>query len=91
MTAAAAWRGAFIERLKATGNVTLAATGAGVTRQHAYRTRNRSTAFRRSWNEALEQAVDLLEGEARRRATGIRRGQRQISGRTPKAKLGLPS
>ena len=32
MTAAAAWRGAFIERLKATGNVTLAAAGAGVTR-----------------------------------------------------------
>ena len=73
MTAAAAWRGAFIERLKATGNVTLAASGAGVTRQHAYRTRNRSTVFRRSWDEALEQAVDLLEGEARRRATGIKR------------------
>ena len=73
MTAIAAWRGAFIERLKATGNVTLAATEAGVTRQHAYRTRNRSTAFRRSWNEALEQAVDLLDGEARRRATGIKR------------------
>ena len=73
MTAAAAWRGAFIERLRATGNVTLAATGAGVTRQHAYRTRNRSTAFRRSWNEALEQAVDLLDGEARRRATGMKR------------------
>ena len=73
MAIAAAWRGAFIERLKATGNVTLAASGAGVTSQHPYRTRNRSTAFRRSWNEALEQAVDLLEGEARRRATGITR------------------
>ena len=73
MTAATAWRGAFIERLKATGNVTLAASGAGVTRQHAYRTRNRSKAFRRSWEEALEQAMDLLEGEARRRATGIKR------------------
>ena len=73
MTAAAAWRGAFIERLKATGNVTLAASGAGVARQHAYRTRNRSKAFRRSWEDALEQAMDLLEGEARRRATGIKR------------------
>ena len=31
MTAAAVWRGVFIERLKATGNVTLAAAGAGVT------------------------------------------------------------
>ena len=73
MTAAAAWRRAFIEWLKATGNVTLAATGAGVARQQAYRTRNRSKAFRRSWDEALEQAVDLLEGEARRRATGVKR------------------
>ena len=73
MTAAAAWRGAFIERLKATGNVTLAAAGAGVTRQHAHRTRNRNRAFRRSWEDALEQAMDLLEGEARRRATGIKR------------------
>ena len=63
MTAAAAWRGVFIDRLKATGNITLAARGAGVARQHAYRTRNRSKAFRRLWDEALEQAVDLLEGE----------------------------
>ena len=30
MTAVAAWRGVFIERLKATGNITLAARGAGV-------------------------------------------------------------
>ena len=72
MTAAAAWRAAFIERLRATGNVTLAAAGAGVGRQHVYRTRNRSKKFRRLWDEALEQAVDLLEGEARRRATGTR-------------------
>ena len=73
MTVAAVWRSAFIERLKATGNVTLAAAGAGVNRQHAYRTRNRNKTFRRRWDEALEQAVDLLEGEARRRTTGIRR------------------
>ena len=72
MTAAAAWRGAFIERLRATGNVTLAAAGAGVSRQHVYKARNRSKAFRRAWEEALEQAMDLLEGEARRRATGIK-------------------
>ena len=73
MAAITAWRGVFLDRLKATGNVTLAATGAGVTRQNAYRTRSRNKAFRRSWDEALEQAVDLLEGEARRRATGISR------------------
>ena len=73
MAAVTAWRDAFIERLKATGNVTLAATGAGVTRQNAYQTRNRNKTFRRLWNEALEEAVDLLDGEARRRATGIKR------------------
>ena len=73
MTAIAAWQGAFIERLRATGNVTLAATGAGVTRQHAYQTRNRNKTFRRRWDDALDQAVDLLDGEARRRATGIKR------------------
>ena len=73
MTAAAVWRGVFIERLKATGNVTLAATGAGVSRQQAYRTRNRNKTFRRQWDEAIEDAVDLLAGEARRRATGMNR------------------
>ena len=73
MTAAAAWRSVFLERLKATGNITLAAAGAGVTRQNVYQTRNRNKAFRRSWEEALDEAVDLLAGEARRRATGIKR------------------
>ena len=37
MAAVTAWRDAFIERLKATGNVTLAAAGTGVNRQNAYR------------------------------------------------------
>ncbi len=73
MTAISAWRGAFIERLRATGNVTLAARGAGVSRQEVYKARNRNKTFRRLWNEALEEAVDLLDGEARRRATGIKR------------------
>ena len=70
---AAAWRGVFIERLKATGNVTLAARGAGISRPEAYKARNRNKTFRRLWNEALEEAVDLLDGEARRRATGMKR------------------
>ena len=73
MTVAAVWRGVFIERLKATGNVTLAAVGAGVNRQNAYRARSRDKTFRRQWDEAIDKAVDLLAGEARRRATGISR------------------
>ena len=59
--------------LKASANVALAATGAGVTRQNAYQTRSRNKKFRRQWDEAIEQAVDLLAGEARRRATGMTR------------------
>ena len=46
MRAVAAWRGVFIERLKSTGNVTLAAAEAGVSRQQVYRTRNRNRTFR---------------------------------------------
>ncbi len=72
MTAAAAWRGVFIERLRATGNVTLAARGAGVNRQHVYKARKGNKKFRRLWEEALDEAVDLLDGEARRRATGTK-------------------
>ena len=73
MTTAVVWRGVFIERFKATGNVALAAVGAGVTRQNAYQTRSRNKKFRRQWDEAIEQAVDLLAAEARRRAFGIKR------------------
>ncbi len=36
MTTAVAWRDVFLERLKATGNVALAVSRAGVTRQNAY-------------------------------------------------------
>ena len=63
----------FLERLKATANVALAASGAGVSRQNAYQTRSRNSKFRRQWDEAIDQAVDLLAGEARRRATGMNR------------------
>ena len=71
MPRAVAWRAVFIERLKASGNVTLAASGAGVSRQNAYQTRNRNRRFRLQWDQAIDQAVDLLAGEARRRATGM--------------------
>ena len=73
MTAAAAWR----------GRVHRSAQGHG--QRHARGQRGRGVPparlpdtqseqdVRRRWDEALKQAVDLLEGEARRRATGIRR------------------
>ena len=82
MTAVAAWRGVFIERLKATGNITLAASGAGVARQHAYRTRNRSKAFRRLW-ENTSVTTTGCDRTARSRSThrrgGYRRGGRDLA------------
>lgn len=50
------------------GNVTLAARAAGIERSTAYDRRNSNEAFAALWDDAMEQASDLLEAEARRRA-----------------------
>ena len=62
------WTARFLELLKGTGNVTLAAQGAGIDRTTAYARAARDPAFAAAWRAAHEAAVDLLEGEARRRA-----------------------
>ncbi len=62
----------FIEVLRETGNVTLAAQHAGQSRNQVHDVRQRSKRFAAQWDDALEEATDLLEAEARRRAvTGI--------------------
>ncbi len=72
MTPRKDWRPAFIELLRATGNVTLAAQHAGQSRNQVHDVRQRSKRFAAQWDDALEEATDLLEAEARRRAfTGI--------------------
>ena len=72
MTPRKEWRPAFIEALRATGNVTRAAQYAGRSRNQAYHVRQHSEHFAAQWREALEEGSDLLEAEARRRAvTGI--------------------
>ena len=58
----------FLDTLRGTGNVRLAASNADVARQVAYRARDSSATFRADWDEALEEARELLEAEARRRA-----------------------
>ena len=58
----------FLDTLRGTGNVQLSANNAGVARQVAYRARDSSATFRADWDEALEEARELLEAEARRRA-----------------------
>ena len=58
----------FLDTLRGTGNVRFAASNADVARQVAYRARDSSATFRADWDEALEEARELLEAEARRRA-----------------------
>lgn len=58
----------FLKTLAATGNVSLAAEAAGMSRQALYRLRRNDAAFAEAWAEALEEAVDALDAEARRRA-----------------------
>ncbi len=62
------WTARFLELIKGTGNVTLAAQGAGIDRTTAYARAARDAAFAAAWAEAHEAAVDLLEGAARQRA-----------------------
>ena len=62
------WRPLFLDTLRRTGNVRLAANNADVPRQVAYRARDSSDKFRADWDEAIEEARELLEAEARRRA-----------------------
>ena len=72
MTPRRDWKPEFIELLRRTGNVTLAARYAGRSRNQVYHVRRHSEDFAAQWREALEEGSDLLDAEARRRAvTGI--------------------
>ena len=68
MTPKRDWRPAFIEVLRETGNVTLAAQHVGQSRNQVHDVRQRSKRFAAQWDDALEEATDLLEAEALRRA-----------------------
>lgn len=58
---------AFIDALRNSGNVTEACRAADVSRVWAYERRANDPAFAAQWEEALEIAIDSLEGEAWRR------------------------
>lgn len=62
------WQDKFISELAKHGNVTLAAKAAKVSRTRAYQHQEESQEFADLWADALEQAGDVLEGEAHRRA-----------------------
>lgn len=62
------WRDRFLKVLAKTGNVLASTKSAGIDRKTAYAKRRKEPKFAERWDEALEEAADLLELEARRRA-----------------------
>jgi hypothetical protein len=62
------WVPRFLEVFGATGNVRLSSTAAGVSRDAPYKRAQADASFARDWLQAREDAVDILEAEARRRA-----------------------
>lgn len=61
-------RALFIEELRKRGNVSEAAAAASIGRRTAYELRERDPEFAAAWDEAVDAAVDAMEGEAWRRA-----------------------
>lgn len=59
---------AFLEALAASGNVYVACKRSGVPRRTAYDWRKRWKTFADEWQDALDDALDKLEGEAWKRA-----------------------
>jgi hypothetical protein len=62
------WREPFLIALAGSGNVLVACKHARVSRVSAYRHRAKYPNFRKKWDTAIEESVDLLEIEAQRRA-----------------------
>lgn len=62
------WVSPFLEQLTATGNVSASARSVGVSSTNVYALRKSDGDFAAAWDQALEDASDDLEAEARRRA-----------------------
>jgi hypothetical protein len=62
------WHDSFIASYEVSGNVRLSCKQAGISRTEAYREYQTDAAFKARWDEAKENAIDVLEGEARRRS-----------------------
>jgi hypothetical protein len=58
------WRPPFLAALRNSGNVRAACKAAGISRQAAYKHRESSQEFRAAWDDAIEDACDILEAEA---------------------------
>ena len=58
----------FLAKMRDSGNVRLSCMAAGVPRRTVYNWRNKWSTFAAEWDEAKEDACDILEGEAWKRA-----------------------
>lgn len=58
----------FLAKLRNSGNVRLSCHAADVPRSTVYYWRNKFKTFKDAWNEAMEDACDILEAEAWKRA-----------------------
>jgi hypothetical protein len=59
---------AFLEALSNSGNVRAACLAGGISKTHIYRLREEDEGFKKRWDEALDDACEVLEAEARRQA-----------------------
>lgn len=65
----------FIDTLRETCNVTVAAQTVGINSGTAYRHRKEDPIFAEQWDEALQEGIDLLEQKAHERAfNGVDKG-----------------
>ncbi len=65
------WEARFLELIRTTGNVRLAAEGAGVSRAAPYAKAARDAKFAAAWAAAEQDSVDVLEAAARKRALTV--------------------
>lgn len=59
------WQPAFLAMLRNSGNVRLSCAEAGISRTVAYDARDADPDFAKAWEDALQDALDLIEARAR--------------------------
>ena len=62
------WKKPFLDTLRNSANVRAACQAAVISRQSAYEARRKDAKFAAQWDEALEDACDVLEARAWKRA-----------------------
>lgn len=82
------WMDLFLAAFANTGNVRFAAREAGVSRQEVYRIKGLDAEFAERFDDARDEAMDMLELECRRRAfQGVKKERWVRTGTDPKTRL----